>query len=285
MALVSGRAVLAAARAGRYAVPAFNVFNLEMIQAVCRAAELERAPVIVQVSPRSLSYAGLRPLAALTTAFAAETDAPIVLHLDHGPDLDTCRAALAAGFTSVMFDGASLPFADNVAATRGVVALAHAAGASAEAELGEIGHADTPRDVVYTDPEEAARFVAATGVDALAVAIGTIHGMHETGAKLDLPRIAELRNRVDAALVMHGSSGVDDETLVQAIQAGIAKVNLSTALQRVFMDALRASAARPGHEIDARAVLGETRDAVVQEMRRRIHLLGAAGRSADLPRS
>lgn len=279
MGLVGGREVLAAARAGRYAVPAFNVFNLEMLQAVYRAAEAERAAVIVQVSPRSVAYAGLRPLAVLAAALAEPVAVPIVLHLDHGPDLAACRDALAQGFTSVMFDGASLPFAENVARTREVVALAHAAAASAEAELGEIGHVShSPAAVTLTDPEAAARFVAQTGVDALAVAIGTVHGMRETGAVLDIPRIAALRQHVDAALVMHGSSGVDDETLVRAIEAGMVKINLSTALQRVFMDKLRASAAAPGHETDARAVLGEAREAVEEAIRHRIRLVGAAGR-------
>ena len=280
MSLVGGREVLAAARAGGYAVPAFNVFNLEMLQAVYLAAEAERAPVVVQVSPRSIRYAGLRPLAALARTLAEPVAAPIVLHLDHGPDLAACRAALAAGFTSVMFDGASLPFAENVERTREVVAAAHGAGASAEAELGEIGHAaDTGTTAILTDPEEAGRFAAETGVDALAVAIGTVHGMRETGAVLDIPRIAALRQSVDAALVMHGSSGVDDTTLVRAIEAGIAKVNLSTALQRVFMDTLRASAAKPDHETDARAVLGEAREAVAEACRHRIRLVGAAGRA------
>ncbi len=280
MGLVSGRDVLEAALAGGYAVPAFNVFNLEMVQAVCRAAEAERAPVIVQVSPRSIRYAGLRPLAVLAATLAETADAPIVLHLDHGPDLAACQAALEAGFTSIMFDGASLPVGENVTRTREVVAAAHATGASAEAELGEIGHAtDAERQAILTDPSEAGRFAEETGVDALAVAIGTIHGMRRTGAVLDIPRIAELRRHVDAALVMHGSSGVDDESLVQAIAAGITKVNLSTALQAVFMDTLRASAGRPGHETDARAVLAEARDAVTDAMRQRINVVGAAGRA------
>ena len=280
MGLVGGREVLAAARAGGYAVPAINVFNLELVQAVVRAAAAERAPVIVQVSPRSVRYVGLRPLAALVRALAEPVVSPIVLHLDHGPDLAACRAALAEGFTSVMFDGASLAFAENVERTREVVAAAHAVGASAEAELGEIGHAsDATPPTVLTDPAEAGRFAALTGVDALAVAIGTVHGMRQTGAVLDLPRIAALRRSVDAALVMHGSSGVDDATLGRAVAAGIAKINLSTALQRVFMDTLRASAAEPDHETDARAVLGDARDAVEAAIRHRIRLVGAAGRA------
>ena len=129
------------------------------------------------------------------------------------------------------------------------------------------------------NPEEAGRFVAETGVDALAVAIGTVHGMTETGAVLDVERIADLARHVDAALVMHGSSGVDDETLARAVAAGIRKVNLSTALQRVFMDTLRQSAVAPGHETDARAVLGDARDAVMEAARHRIRLLGATGRA------
>jgi fructose-bisphosphate aldolase class II len=280
MALTNGRDVLRAARAGGYAVPAFNVFNLEMLQAAYRAAEIERAPVIVQVSPRSVEYAGLKPLAALAIALAEPLPVPIVLHLDHGPGLVECQAALDAGFTSVMYDGADLPYAENVRRTRHVVATAHARGAAAEAELGQVGHAgDAHLPTAHTDPELAGRFVAATGVDALAVAIGTVHGMQETGAVLDIERIRDLARHANAALVMHGSSGVDDETLREAVAAGIRKVNLSTALQRTFMDALRASAAEPRHESDARAVLGDARDAVIETARRRIRLIGAAGRA------
>ena len=279
MALTSGREVLRAARAGGYAVPAFNVFNLEMLQAAYRAAEAERSPVIVQVSPRSVAYAGLGPLAALARALAQPLTVPVVLHLDHGPGLVECQAALEAGFTSVMYDGADLPYAENVRLTRQVVAAAHANHAAAEAELGQVGHAgDDQLPAHLTDPEEAARFVAETGVDALAVAIGTVHGMTETGAVIDIDRIAALARQTDAALVMHGSSGVDDETLRRAVAAGIRKVNLSTALQRVFMETLRRSAAAPGHETDARAVLGDARDAVIAAARHRIRLVGAAGR-------
>ena len=280
MALTSGREVLSAARAGGYAVPAFNIFNLEMLQAAFRAAEVERAPVIVQVSPRSIAYSGLRPLAALATALAESVPVPIVLHLDHGPGLAECRAALEEGFTSVMYDGADLPYAENVSRSRDVVAAAHARGAAAEAELGQVGHASHEQlPAELTDPEEAGRFVTETGVDALAVAIGTVHGMTETGAVLDVGRIADLSRHVDAALVMHGSSGVDDATLARAVEAGIRKVNLSTALQRIFMDTLRQSAVAPGHETDARAVLGDARDAVTEAARHRIRLLGATGRA------
>jgi fructose-bisphosphate aldolase class II len=280
MALVSGREVLSAARAGGYAVPAFNIFNLEMLQAAFRAGEVERSPVIVQVSPRSVAYAGLHPLAALATALAERVPVPIVLHLDHGPGLAECRAALDEGFTSVMYDGADLPYTENVSHTRDVVAAAHVRGAAAEAELGQVGHASHEHlPAELTDPEEAGRFAEETGVDALAVAIGTVHGMTETGAVLDVERIADLARHVDAALVMHGSSGVDDETLARAVAAGIRKVNLSTALQRVFMDALRQSAGAPGHETDARAVLGDARDAVMESARHRIRLLDATGRA------
>src|SRR5829696_2598767 len=254
MALTSGREVLSAARAGGYAVPAFNIFNLEMLQAAFQAAEVERAPVIVQVSSRSIAYAGLRPLAALATALAQSVPVPVVLHLDHGPGLAECRAAIDEGFTSVMYDGADLPYAENVSRTRDVVAAAHARGAAAEAELGQVGHTSHQHlPAELTDPEEARRFVKETGVDALAVAIGTVHGMTETGAILDVDRIGNLAHHVDAALVMHGSSGVDDDTLVRAVA--------------------------PGHETDARAVLGDARDAVMEAARHRIRLVDAAGRA------
>ncbi|MGI8478185.1 MAG: class II fructose-bisphosphate aldolase [Thermomicrobiales bacterium] len=279
MGIVSGRGMLAAAREGGYAVPAFNVFDLEMTQAVLQAAEAERAPIVVQVSPRTIAYAGLAAIAAIVRTLAEGVAAPVALHLDHGPDLETCRRALGEGFTSVMFDGAALPWAENVTRTREVVALAHEHGAGAEAELGEIGHASAgDPGASRTDPAEAAQFVRETGIDALAVAIGTVHGMATTGATIDLPLVEALRRTVGAPLVMHGSSGVDDASLVRAIAAGVAKVNLSTALQVAFMDALRASAILPGHETDARSVLGDARSAVEAAVRRRIRLVGAAGR-------
>jgi fructose-bisphosphate aldolase class II len=280
MALVGGREMLVAARAGGYAIPAFNVFNLEMVQAALGAATAERSPVVIQVSPRTAGYAGLPTIAAIVRSLAAECEVPVALHLDHGPNIEAVRNALAVGFTSVMYDGADLPFAENVARSRAVVETAHAAGASAEAELGQVGHVNHAAEVdAFTDPEEARRFVAETGVDALAVSIGTVHGMRETGARIDIPRIAELRDAAGVPLVMHGSSGVDDESLRGAIQAGITKVNLSTALQREFMDALRASAAMPGHETDARAVLGDARDAVIAAARHRIGVLGSVGKA------
>ncbi|MGI9253906.1 MAG: class II fructose-bisphosphate aldolase [Thermomicrobiales bacterium] len=280
MTLVGGRGMLVAARDGGYAIPAFNVFNLEMVQAALGAAEAERSPVVIQVSPRTASYAGLKTIAAITRSLAAECAVPVALHLDHGPNLAAVEDALAAGFTSVMYDGADLPFAENVARTVAVVAAAYAAGASAEAELGQVGDVGDAAPVDgFTDPEEARRFVAETGVDALAVSIGTVHGMRETGARLDIDRIALLREAAGVPLVMHGSSGVDDETLGMAIRAGITKVNLSTMLQREFMNALRASAILPGHETDARAVLGDARDAVIAAARRRIGVLGSGGKA------
>lgn len=256
------------------------MFNLEMAQAVIAAAEAERSPVVLQISPRSIAYAGLAPLAALVRELAAASPASIALHLDHGPSFTACDAALDVGFTSVMFDGASLPFAENAKATRAVAEMAHRRGAAAEGEIGEVGHATAGDDgAARTDPDEARRFVRETGVDAVAVAIGSIHGMPATGAIIDLGLVAELRDACDVPLVMHGSSGVDDATLHAAIEAGICKVNLSTALQLVFMDALRASAAEPSHRSDARAVLEDARAAVSAAVRHRMRVAGSAGRA------
>jgi fructose-bisphosphate aldolase class II len=283
MAIVNGRTMLRAARTLGFAIPAFNVFNLEMMQAVLNGAEAENAPVVIQVSPRTIAYAGLAPIASLANLLAGSIRIPVALHLDHGPDYVSCMAALDVGFSSIMFDGAALSEDKNITETRRVVALAHASDASVEAELGEIGHASRgDTGASRTDPDEAARFVQATGVDALAVAIGTVHGMTEAGAILDILLIERLRERVDAALVMHGSSGVDDDTLVRAIQAGIAKVNLSTALQKAFMTALRESASQPGHETDARTVLGDARDAVEAAVRRQIQVTGASDKASEV---
>jgi fructose-bisphosphate aldolase, class II len=220
---------------------AFNVIHLETAEALVAAAEDAGAPLVLQISENCVRYhGGLEPIAAATAAVAAASRAPIALHLDHAEDEGLARAAVDLGFGSVMFDGARLPFDENLAATRRVVAYAHDRGTAVEAELGEIGGKDGAHAPgVRTDPDEAARFVEATGVDALAVAVGSSHAMRTRTARLDLALIRRLHGAVRVPLVLHGSSGVPDDTIRDAVRAGITKVNVSTQLNRVFTDAVR----------------------------------------------
>lgn len=286
MPLVTLNEILPQAMAGRYAVGAFNVHTLEIAQAIGRAAEELRAPVIFQVNQATLKYAGPAVISAAVRAVADGLSVPAVVHLDHGTSLETVMQCLRHGFTSVMIDASRLPYAENAALVRRVVEAAHAVGVSVEAELGHI--AGTEDDVSggggYTDPKEAVRFVAETGVDALAVAIGTAHGVYKGTPKLDFDRLAELRRRLDLPLVLHGASGVPDEDVRRAVRAGVQKVNISTELKLAFTAAVRDSLATDPQEFDPRRYLGTAREAVTRAVASKLELLGAAGQGGKATR-
>ena len=266
--------VLADARAAGRAVAAFNVIQIEHAEAYAAAAERCSLPVVMQISENCVRYHGsLRPIAAATLAIAQACSQPVVVHLDHAESLELVDEAVRLGLTSVMFDGSTLPDEVNRATTRRVVQQCHAAGISVEAELGEVGGKDgVHAPGVRTDPDAAARFVADTGVDALAVAVGSSHAMTERVAVLDTDLIAALAARVPVPLVLHGSSGVPDDGLVAAVAAGMTKVNIATHLNRVWTEAMLARLdAAP--TVDTRAYLGAARDAVADEAERLLRLL------------
>ena len=266
--------LLAEASAAGCAVAAFNVVQIEHAEAYAAAAERVGLPVVMQISQNCVRYHGaLAPLAAATLAIADACAQPVVVHLDHAEDVDLVREALRLGLTSVMFDGSTLPDDENRAATRRVVELCRSAGVSIEAELGEVGGKDgVHAPGARTDPADAARFVADTGVDALAVAVGSSHAMTDRTAELDTSLIAALRNAVPVPLVLHGSSGVPDDGLVAAVRAGMAKVNIATHLNQVFTRAMTARLERSA-TVDTRAYLGAARDAVTDEAARLLQLL------------
>ncbi|HEU4974353.1 MAG TPA: class II fructose-bisphosphate aldolase [Baekduia sp.] len=225
---------LSEARAAGHAVGAFNVYDLASMSAVLDAAQDERAAVILAVGERYVSLLPPAVAAAMARALAAGRDElpRPGLHLDHAQDPATCRDAIAAGFTSVMFDGSDLPFEENVHRTRGVVDEAHQAGVAVEGELGGLAAGDHTDegggDEVLTDPDQAAEFVARTGVDALAVSVGTVHGMYRGEPFIDLERLAAIADRTSVPLVLHGGSGVPAPLLREAIARGVAKVNVNT---------------------------------------------------------
>jgi fructose-bisphosphate aldolase, class II len=228
------------------AVAAFNVITLEHAEAIAAAAEQTGRPAVLQISHNAVRFHGgsLRPIAAATAAVAESSSARLSLHLDHVEDQDLLHRAADSGFSSAMFDAGTLPYADNVAATRAAAEWAHAEGLWLEAELGYVGGkpeapASAHAEGVRTDPDEAAAFVAATGVDALAVAVGSSHAMTRRTAVLDIGLIGRLCAAVPVPLVLHGGSGVTDDELRAAVAAGIAKVNVGTALNIAFTAAVR----------------------------------------------
>ncbi|MFD4658648.1 ketose-bisphosphate aldolase [Kitasatospora sp. NPDC058444] len=280
---LSGTGVIAATAAGAArGVGAFNVIQLEHAQAIVAGAEAAGAPVVLQISENAVRYHGaLDPIGAATLAVARAAGVPVAVHLDHATSVELVHQAVESGFTSVMFDASVLAYEENVAATAEVVAHCHAAGVWVEAELGEVGGKDgVHAPGVRTDPAEAAAFVAATGVDALAVAVGTSHAMLTRDAALDFELIARLRDAVPVPLVLHGSSGVADEDLSAAVDAGMTKINIATHLNQVFSTAVRRALADDARLVDTRRYLGPARDAVAAEVTRLLGVLKATAPAA-----
>lgn len=271
-------ALLSHAAQTRSAIGAFNIVHLETAEGLARAAEDAEAPLILQISENCVAFhGGLEPLARATAAIAARSSAPLALHLDHAENVDLALEAVDLGFGSVMYDGAKLPYAQNVAHTRRVVEYAHAAGAIVEAELGEIGGKDGAHAPgVRTDPDEAQSFVDETGVDALAVAVGSSHAMTDRSATLDFALIERLRDAVPVPLVLHGSSGVSDRDLQTAVASGIAKVNVSTHLTNVFTRRVRETLASDVRLVDSRKYIAPARDAMSVEAARLLRVLSGA---------
>lgn len=297
--------LLRKARAKKYAIPAFNINNLEILKAVVAAAEAERSPVIIQTSEGAIAYAGMAYLVAMVRV-AAQGKIPVVLHLDHGKDLALIKRAIASGYSSVMFDGSLLPYRENVKHTRKVVAWAHAKKISVEAELGVLkGREDfvdpNDADAALTDPQQAGSFWKETGCDTLAVAIGTSHGAYKFPAKthLDIPRLRNIAAEVSAPLVLHGASGVRenlvelarrhgaklgemrgvlDADITQAIKMGVAKINIDTDLRLAFTAGVREAVDRAPDIIDPREVLEPAMTLMRDVATRKIRLFGSAGR-------
>lgn len=264
MGLVATGEVVDAARARGRAAGAFNVIGLESAEAIVAGAERAALPVILQVSENCVAYhGGLEPVLTGSLALARAAAVPVAVHLDHAESDELVHQALALGVGSVMYDASRLEYADNQARTRAIAEACHAAGVWVEAELGEVGGKDgVHAPGARTDPAEARAFVEATGVDALAVAVGSSHAMTTRDAVLDAPLIARLREAVPVPLVLHGSSGVDDAGLAGAVAAGIAKVNLSTHLNALFTGAVREHLSAHPDVVDPRRYLAAGRAAM-----------------------
>ncbi|MER7772590.1 class II fructose-bisphosphate aldolase [Kitasatospora sp. NPDC096140] len=278
MPLVATGSIVEPAARGRHGVGAFNVIQLEHAEAIVAGAERAGAPVILQISENAVRYHGaLAPIGRATLAVARAAAVPVAVHLDHVTSTDLVREGVELGFTSVMFDASTLDYEANVRATAAVVSRCHAEGVWVEAELGEVGGKDGVHAAgARTDPGEAAAFVASTGVDALAVAVGSSHAMLTRDAVLDLELIASLDSAVPVPLVLHGSSGVADDHLAAAVDHGMTKVNIATHLNKAFTTAVRACLDGRPDLVDTRHYLGAGRASVAVEVARLLGVLRAA---------
>jgi fructose-bisphosphate aldolase class II len=282
--LVSGKELFQAAKKGGYAVGAFNLNNMEILQAIIEAAEEENSPVFLQASQGGIKYAGIEYIAGMAKIAAERAKVPVALNLDHGTSFTQVVQCVRHGFSAVMIDGSQHPFEENIAITKKVVEVAHPNGVSVEAELGKIGGVEddimvSARDATFTDPKEAAEFAERTQVDALAIAIGTAHGVYKGEPKLDFDRLAEISKATDVPLVLHGASGVGDEAIRKAVPYGICKINIDTELRQAFARAIQQVIAKNPNEIDPRKMLGPAKDAMKEVARTKMRLFGSAGKA------
>ncbi|MCY1143109.1 class II fructose-bisphosphate aldolase [Actinoplanes sp. Pm04-4] len=268
--------LVSAAQAAGCAVGAFNVITVEHAEAIVAGAEEAGRPVILQISENAVRFhhGRVAPIAAASRAVAAAVTVPVALHLDHVESDELLAQAAANGFGSVMYDASKLPYERNVAATRAAAEMCRSSGLWLESELGEVGGKDGAHAPgARTDPAEAAAYVAATGVDALAVAVGSSHAMHERTARLDHDLIARLRDSVQVPLVLHGSSGVPDDELTSAVRAGMAKINIGTALNLAFTGAVRTTLGTRPDLVDPRRYLAPAREAMATTVAQALRLL------------
>jgi fructose-bisphosphate aldolase class II len=307
MKLFTNKELLHMAKKGGYAVGAFNINNLEILQAIVSAGEVEKSPAIIAVSEGAIQYAGMSYIVSMVRIAAQMATIPLSLHLDHGRDLEIIRSCIENGFTSVMIDGSHLEFAENIAVTQRVVEMARKKAISVEAELGRLKGIEekvsvSDQEAFLTDPQAAVEFVKKTEVDALAIAIGTSHGAYKFKgeARLDFERLREIVSRVEIPLVLHGASGVPrpvlekaerfgaklpgakgipDEAIQKAVSSGICKINIDTDLRLSFVSALREILITKPEEFDPRKILGPGRESIKQTVQSKMRLFGSSGKA------
>ncbi|MDO4554818.1 MAG: class II fructose-1,6-bisphosphate aldolase [Lachnospiraceae bacterium] len=283
MPLVTTKQLLLDAQKGGYAVGAFNVENMEMVQAVVAAAEELKSPVIMQTTPSTVKYADLAYFYANVKTAAEKASVPVVMHLDHGSSFELAMRALRTGYTSIMIDGSHESFEDNIAVSKAVVDACHPSMIPVEAELGKVGGKEDDLDGgegnPYTDPNEAKLFVEKTGIDSLAVAIGTAHGVYKGTPKVDVERLSEIRKVVDIPLVLHGTSGVPDEVVKECIKRGICKVNYATDLRIAFSKGVTAELKEKPDTIDPKKYNSRGREEVKKYVMNKIRVCQSVGKA------
>lgn len=280
MALVTSREMLLKAQKEGYAVGAFNVENMEMVQAVIAAAEELKAPVMLQTTPSTVKYGGLDIYFHMALAAAKSASVPVCMHLDHGNSFELAAKALQSGYTSIMIDGSPLSFEENIELSKRVVAMCSPSGVSVEAELGKVGGKEDDHEATncYTDPIDAKTFVEQTGVDSLAIAIGTAHGFYEGTPVLDIERLSEIKSAVDIPLVLHGASGLSDEVIAECIKRGICKVNFATELRVAYSEGVKEVLFANPNTIDPKAYGVAGKEKVKQLVMNRMKVCGCDGK-------
>lgn len=281
--ILSTKQMLLDAQAGHYAVPAFNIHNLETLQVVADTAAQMHSPLIIAVTPSTIDYAREDYVVAMAEIAAKHTTTPIAIHLDHFEDVSRIKQAINAGFKSAMIDASKLPFEENISKTREVVAYAHHYDATVEAELGKlVGIEDDliidEKDSAYTNPNDATKFVEATGIDSLAIAIGTAHGLYKGTPHLDFDRLIQIKEKVSIPLVLHGASDVPDELVQKAISLGICKVNVATDLKIPFSDAVKKYFKENPSANDPRKYMTPGKKAMAEVVKHKITVCGSLNR-------
>lgn len=284
MMLVTGIELLKKANEEGYAVGAFNTNNLEITQAIVEAAEEMKSPAIIQVSEGGLKYAGIETISAIVRTLATKASVPIALHLDHGTDFNNVMKCLRNGWTSVMMDASKLPLEKNIEVTKNVVTIAHGMGVSVEAEIGKIGGTEDnvtvdEREAAMTDPDEAYKFAKETGVDYLAISIGTAHGPYKGEPKLDFDRLKKIKEMLKMPIVLHGASGVPEADIRKAVSLGVNKINIDTDIRQAFAARLRELLKEDGEVYDPRKILGPCKEAMKEVVKSKMRMFGSEGRA------
>ncbi|MGG6433170.1 class II fructose-bisphosphate aldolase [Anoxybacillus sp. D401a] len=285
MPLVSMTEMLKQALAGKYAVGQFNINNLEWTQAILAAAEEEKSPVILGVSEGAARYmGGFKTIVNMVKGLMEDMNitVPVAIHLDHGSSFEKCKAAIDAGFTSVMIDASHHPFEENVEITTKVVEYAHARGVSVEAELGTVGGQEddvVAEGIIYANPDECEELVKRTGIDCLAPALGSVHGPYKGEPKLGFKEMEEIRDRTGVPLVLHGGTGIPTEQIQRAISLGTSKINVNTENQMAFTKVVREVLAKDAKVYDPRKFLGPGRDAIKETVIGKMREFGSSGKA------
>jgi fructose-1,6-bisphosphate aldolase class II len=283
MPLVTLKEILKGTRENGYAVGAFNFNSYEDAQGIINGAAAKKAPVIVMASMGAVKYIGLKTTAYMVKGMAESVDIPVCLHLDHATDHELIKACICAGFTSVMIDASMKSYEENIAETSSIVEYAMKYGCSVEAELGKVGGKEDnvgvdEREAAFTNPTDVPRFVQETGLDALAIAIGTVHGFYKSEPKLDFDRLSAIVKITDAPLVLHGGTGVPVEDFKKAVKLGMSKINVGTELKATYAHAVRDALAAKPNEIDPRKFMGAVKDECSEVVQGKIDIFGCANR-------
>ncbi|HEY8542796.1 MAG TPA: class II fructose-bisphosphate aldolase [Pseudothermotoga sp.] len=278
MALVTLRELVQKAYKSDYAIPAFNIHTYEDAVAIVKGAEEMRSPVILMASPSAIKHLGIKVAACIMNDLAQNASVPVVSHLDHATDLDIIFKAMKAGFTSVMYDGSSLSFEENVLNTKLVVKVARSFGVSVEAEIGRVGKSEEGEELqqILTEPESAKAFFEQTQVDALAIAVGTAHAMQKQEAQINFERVKQIQQVVDVPLVLHGSSGVPDEDLTKISKMRFGKINIGTVLKTVYVKRIREILQNNPQLKDQIVLLKDASVAVTEMVKHKIKLLNSS---------